>query len=144
MFRRRTMRNCTYCCDLCDKLLPTYQSLSLHKFTCHRVESRFRHRVESSSCPTCLFDYHTRERCIRHAQNTRCGLTLERFCAPLPAETAAALDRAWAQTAREFQREGRRRMLYLDRVFCQLKPYMLEESHDSYDSIGCERTKGTS
>ena len=58
-------------CEFCNVVKPSLKEINLHKFLCHGIKNPMFLYVDSSVCPICLVEHHTRERVITHIKKAK-------------------------------------------------------------------------
>ena len=61
----------SYTCDICNEVKPSLKEINLHKFLCHGIRNPMYRYVDSSVCPICLVEHHTRERVLTHIKKAK-------------------------------------------------------------------------
>ena len=56
----------TFACPLCNKTFLGKQAYALHKFKSHGIKCIERLYLDTTFCPICLIEFHTRERALNH------------------------------------------------------------------------------
>ena len=67
-------------CEICNVVKPTLKEMNLHKFLCHGIHNPTYLYVDTTVCPICLVEHHTRERILTHIEKSKhChGISLNR------------------------------------------------------------------
>ena len=55
-------------CHMCSRCFPSNQTRALHLFKVHGVKSDVRLRIDTTHCPVCMLQFHTRERVLNHVK----------------------------------------------------------------------------
>ena len=98
-------------CAVCGKEFSTHQKCAVHAHREHGHTRLIRRRIQSTTCPCCLQDFHTRERVLNHLaeKSERCRAMVLATQPELAPEVVQALDQTEAIRLRAARRAGWRR-----------------------------------
>ena len=125
-------------CSVCDCSCKTVQGLSWHMFDKHGRKSDLRNYIPGTYCPACLYQFHSRERVIRHATRSspRCHRVIMLTLARLTKEEVDSLDAASLEVSRSLASKGFRREFASKPPVKMFGPLVFEalENHIHFDS----------
>ena len=69
-----------FSCNICGAVRPTLKDINLHKFLSHGIRNPMYLYVDTTVCPVCLVEHHTRERVLTHIKKAKTchGILLDR------------------------------------------------------------------
>ena len=86
-------------CGTCQMVFETHQKQSSHCANHHGFKNPARALAVGTSCPCCLFEYHSNERLVSHIKaqrrkgtTTNCYTLLHTFCPPASVGQSAVLE----------------------------------------------------
>ena len=129
-------------CELCDRSFPSKQRLGSHMANDHLCFRASRSYIDTTHCPACMLEFHTRDRLIRHLEDKspRCRAFVLANLPRLEPAIVAGLDAAATESARSTPMRGRSRVWAEKPCFRLAGPtQMLPEDEKSRHPLGPNR-----
>ena len=71
-----------WACPQCQKCFSSKQTMRMHEVTIHKAKHIAHAFLPATNCQCCMWEYHTKEKAIRHLKTTKTCLPRMRFFNP--------------------------------------------------------------